>query len=78
MAFKMNKFSGFGNKIKLLRAKRLAKKHGPGINPDDPYLGPEKKYEKKIRKTQKAEKLLKEAGLSKKERRKINPYGDVY
>jgi len=78
MAFKMNKFSGFGNKIKIARAKRLAKKHGSGVNPDDPYMGPEKKYEKKIAKTQKAERLLKKAGLNEKERRKINPYGDVY
>ena len=78
MAFKRKPFSGFGNKILIARAKRLAKKHGPGVNPDNPYMGPEKIYEKKIAKTQKAERLLKKAGLSEKERRKINPYGDVY
>ena len=65
MAFKMNGFSGFGNKIKTARAKRLIKKYVEDIvHPD--FGGTqnitEEKFDKAEKKMIKADRLLQEAG----------------
>ena len=65
MAFKMNKFSGFGNKIRTARAKRLIRKNVEHIvHPD--FGGTknitEKAFNRADKKMIKADKLLKKAG----------------
>ena len=63
MAFKM-KFSGFGNKIKTARAKRLIKKF-VGHNTIDSNIPTTSKQQAKAEKNMaKADKLLKKAGYS--------------
>ena len=69
MAFKMNGFSGFRNKIKTARAKRLIRKYtehqelpGGTENVSDKFRS------KVIKKMTKADRLLKEAGYDLKER----------
>ena len=60
MAFKMNGFSGFSDKIKIARAKRLIKKHVGSTTQD----GPDAYSDKAERKIIKADKLLSKAGYS--------------
>ena len=65
MAFKMNKFSGFGNKIRTARAKRLIRKNVEHIvHPD--FGGTknitEKAFNRAGKKMIKANKLLQKAG----------------
>tara|TARA_R100000700_G_scaffold37320_1_gene47372 strand:+ start:353 stop:634 length:282 start_codon:yes stop_codon:yes gene_type:complete len=64
MAFKRKPFSGFGNKIKTARAKRLTRKFVGSTTVDGPdtYNISEKKYLKAEKKMMKADKLLKKAG----------------
>ena len=71
MAFKMNGFSGFGNKIKTARAKRLIKKYVEDIvHPD--FGGTqnitEEKFDKAEKKMIKADKLLQDVGYTDEQR----------
>ena len=63
MPFKMKGFSGFSNKIKTKKAKRLIKKNVGNITVDSPNFN-EKKFDKSNKKMMKADKLLKKAGYS--------------
>ena len=63
MAFKMKKFSGFGNKIRTKKAKRLIRKNVGNTTVDSPNFN-EKKFDKSNKKMMKADKLLKKAGYS--------------
>ena len=64
MAFKRKPFSGFGNKIKTARAKRLTRKFVGSTTTDGPdtYNISEKKYNKAEKKMDKANNLLHKAG----------------
>ena len=64
MAFEMKGFSGFRNKIKTARAKRLIRKYAGSTTVDGPdaYNISEKKFNKAERKMDKANRLLLEAG----------------
>ena len=66
MAFKMKGFSGFGNKIKTARAKRLIRKHVEGVvSPEfggTKFFGDSEKDMKAEEKMIKAARLLEEAG----------------
>ena len=64
MAFKMKKFSGFGNKVRTARAKRLIRKNVGNTTVDSPKGINEKKFLKSEKKMIKADKLLKKAGYS--------------
>ena len=71
MAFKMNGFSGFGDKIKTSRAKRLIRKHVEHVV--DPSEGgtsnvSDKQFRRSEKKIIKADKLLKKAGYDKGQR----------
>ena len=63
MAFKMKSFSGFGNKIRTKKAKRLIRKNVGNTTVDSPNFN-EKKFDKSNKKMMKADKLLKKAGYS--------------
>ena len=77
MAFKRKPFSGFGNKIKTARAKRLVKKFVGSTTVDGPdtYNISEKKYNKAEKKISKATKLLKKAGYGLGEREEATGAG---
>ena len=59
----MKKFSGFGNKIRTKKAKRLIRKNVGNTTVDSPNFN-EKKFDKSNKKMMKADKLLKKAGYS--------------
>jgi len=60
----MKKFSGFGNKIRTKKAKRLIRKNVGNTTVDSPTGINEKKFIKSEKKMIKADKLLKKAGYS--------------
>ena len=62
MAFKMKKFSGFGDKIRISRAKRLIRKNVGNTTSDSPKGFDEKKFDKSEKKIIKAGRLLHKAG----------------
>tara|TARA_E500000305_G_scaffold85780_1_gene71899 strand:- start:481 stop:768 length:288 start_codon:yes stop_codon:yes gene_type:complete len=66
MAFKMNGFSGFRDKMRIKKAKRLVRKNVGKTTVDGPdtYNISEKKYNKAEKKISKATKLLTKAGYS--------------
>ena len=71
MAFKMKKFSGFGNKIRTARAKRLIRKNVEHIvHPD--FGGTknitEKEFNRADKKMTKADKLLQDVGYTDEQR----------
>ena len=59
----MKKFSGFGNKIRTKKAKKLIRKNVGNTTVDSPNFN-EKKFDKSNKKMMKADKLLKKAGYS--------------
>ena len=59
----MKKFSGFGNKIRTEKAKRLIRKNVGNTTVDSPNFN-EKEFDKSNKKMIKADKLLKKAGYS--------------
>jgi len=59
----MKSFSGFGNKIRTKKAKRLIRKNVGNTTVDSPNFN-EKKFDKSNKKMMKADKLLKKAGYS--------------
>ena len=67
MAFKMNGFSGFRNKIKTARAKRLIRKFVGSTTSDAPNADSvtKKEFDKADEKMIKAARLLEEAGYDK-------------
>ena len=66
MAFKMNGFSGFRDKIRIKKAKRLIRKHVGHVTVDSPIYD-ESKFAKADKKLIKAVKLLRKAGKTEEE-----------
>jgi len=64
MAFKMKGFSGFRDKMRIKKAKRLIRKNVGNTTVDSPEGFNEKKFLKSEKKMMKADKLLKKAGYS--------------
>jgi len=70
MAFKMKGFSGFRDKMRIKKAKRLIRKNVGNTTVDSPNFN-EKKFDKSNKKMMKADKLLKKAGYSFEDREKF-------
>ena len=70
MAFKMNGFSGFQDKIRVKRAKRLIKKYvgKTTIDGPDTFNISNEEFDKADMKVHKADMLLKKAGYSQEQR----------
>ena len=66
----MNGFSGFINKLRTKKAKRLIRKNVGNTTVDSPNFN-EKKFDKSNKKMIKADKLLKKAGYSFEDREKF-------
>jgi len=64
MAFKLKGFSGFGDKIKIARAKRLAKKYVGHNTVDSGIDYTDEQQEKAEKKMIKADRLLEKAGYN--------------